>query len=378
VESTTVPLFTEHTWRRLGAVCILSLTALSCQAIPPPASFQGPTATVRAEAEGPAAAVSELLEELAPDILETLPDTVKREFEVWVQPTPVLHRFDDSAYEGADGFWSEGHGRIHLREGAESLQRTLAHELVHASLGESWSALPGTIEEGLCDVVAAQLVPEGACELRAGRLSAAAFATGGLELEVEVLLPAEINPRGVRVGCISRIRLLGISPSTLIPADVFEVEAGLSSNELPTNDKKVFYGLSYVLVERIVAAHGFEGLHRLCVEAREAGFDEVPAAALLNAAGLRSAEPGEWRRAIHEAIGEAELRTLLLIYPSALLDAVARIFGPRTRVEVDLSGASPLRAAIGVPGGDGTARVELGLLVAANPVISRENPVQGE
>lgn len=363
--------------RRLAAILLPCLAAISCQVVPPPATFDGPSGRVRAGAQEEAEAVHQLLEVLHPRILETLPDTVERRLEVWVQASPALYRFSEAtSYDEADGFWSEGHGRIHLREAAGNLERTLAHELVHASLGESWSALPGTIEEGLCDVLATRLSPENAEEMRAGRLSAAAFATGGLELEVEVLFPGHDHPGGVRIGCLSRVRLLGIVSNALVPEDVFEVEAGLSSTDISTDEKKVFYGLSFVLVERIEARHGFEGLHQLCLRAREEGYERVPREWLLEAAGLESARLEEWRSAIHGAIGERELRTLLLLYPSALLDTAARIFGPGARVQVDFSGTSPLRARIAVPGSE--AEVELGLLVSAFPEIAGKNEVREE
>jgi len=370
---TPIPLLA----RRLAAAVLPCLVAISCQVVPPPATFDGPSGRVRAGAQEEAQEVHELLERLHPRILETLPDTVERELEVWVQASPALYRFSEAtSYDEADGFWSEGHGRIHLREAAGNLERTLAHELVHASLGESWSALPGTIEEGLCDVLATHLSPENAEEMRAGRLSAAAFALGGLELEVEVLLPGDDHPGGIRIGCLSRVRLLGLASSDLVPEEVFEVEAGLSSTDISTNEKKVFYGLSFVLVERIEARHGFAGLHELCLRARGEGHERVPREWLLEAAGLKNAGREEWRSAIHGAIGDPELCTLLLLYPSALLDTVARIFGPGTRVQVDLSGTSPLRARVAVPGSE--AEVELGLLVSAIPEITAKNEVRPE
>lgn len=362
---------------RLAATLLVTWSALACQVTPPPAAFVGPSGTVRAQRGERAEEVHELLGELQPRVLALLPDTVRRDLEVWVQPTPALYRSDEATtYDEADGFWSEGHCRIHLREQAGDLERTLAHELVHASLGESWRALPGTVEEGLCDVVAARLCPTSATELRAGRLSAAAFATGGVELEVEVLFSGEASPRGLVVGCLSRVRLLGAVSGDLSPLDVFEVEAGLSSTDLSTDEKKVLYGLSFLLVERIVAACGFEGLHRLCTSAREDGLEKVPAEWLLQAAGLGMAHPAAWHAAIHHGIGDRELRTLLLLYPSALLDTVARVLGPATRVAVDLSGTSPLRARVAVPGSE--AEVELALLVSSLAADPRKSGGIGE
>src|SRR4030095_9983937 len=104
---------------------------------------------------------------------------------------PALWAFARSAYSDADGFWAEGVGRIHLRTGAERLERTLAHELVHQCAGEMFEELPGTLEEGLCDLVASLACPESAARLRAGRLSSAAFATRGLVVALELKLEGE-------------------------------------------------------------------------------------------------------------------------------------------------------------------------------------------
>lgn len=362
--------------RHLGVVLLLSFAGTACQAVPPPSAHAGPSALVRAPAPEQAAEASAQLESLQPRILATLPDSRRRELEVWIQASPALYQHSASDYEEADGFWSERYGRIHLREGAEDRERILAHELVHASLGESWTRLPGTVEEGLCDVVSGLLCPEQAPQMRAGRLSAAAFATGGMQLEVELAVPTAQHPLGVELGCVSRVRLLGSVLPTLDPGDVFEVEAGLSSTELPIVEKKVLYGLSYVLVERIVERSGFEGLHALCLRAEAEGLEEVPGDWLLDAADLHLAGRREWRAAIHDAIGDAELRTLLLLYPKALLDTVERVFGIQVRVGVDLSGRSPLKARVSVPGSD--AEVDLALVIIGRPGPVEKSAFPGE
>ncbi|MFT7671218.1 MAG: hypothetical protein ACI8X5_003935, partial [Planctomycetota bacterium] len=221
---------------RLCAALLLT-AAVSCQAAAPIASYDGPGARVRATELEQAKEVSELFETLAPQVAELLPDTKCRANEVWIQEQPKLYLFSGETYNEADGFWSEHHSRIHLREDASGLERTLAHEIVHASLGESWSVLPGTIEEGLCDVVSVLLAPEDADSMRAGRLSAAAFATGGLELEIELYLPTDESPQEIRIGCLSRMRLSGRVQEGFNPNDVFSIPAGLSTTKMPTSDK---------------------------------------------------------------------------------------------------------------------------------------------
>ena len=345
-------MHSSHRPKPLRALCpTLLLAALgACQAVPPAASFEGPTGRVRADDDLRAEEVSDLFEELLPRVAACLPDAECRAREVWVQVTPTLYRFSETSYEEADGFWSESHGRIHLREDAQSLSRTLAHELVHASLGESWEVLPGTIEEGLCDVVSVLLCPEDSVGMRTGRLSAAAFATGGLELEVELFLPAEPLAGGVQVGCMTRMRLQGDVRPEFQPGDVFTIPAGLSTTDLPTNDKKALYGLSYLLVDRIVDRIGFIGLHRLCLRASREGLEELPSAWLLDAAGIGSEGLAAWREALQEAIGPHELRTLLELYPELLADSASRVFGHGAAVRVDASGAGPVAASVRLQG----------------------------
>ncbi|MCB9915406.1 MAG: hypothetical protein H6828_09690 [Planctomycetes bacterium] len=346
---------------RLALLALCALTA--CQVGPPPASYRGPAGLVRAGGAARAAEISDALCELAPRVEALLPDAHAPELEVWVQARPALYRFEGDVYAEADGFWSETHRRIHLREAPDTLRRTLAHELVHASLGASWERLPGSLEEGLCDLVSVALAPEQAVEMRAGRLSAAAFATGGLELDVEVRVPIDAGPDGLGLGALTRLRLFGEVSEGLDPSDVFDVSAGLSSTRLATNDKKALYGLSFLLVERIVARVGYEGLHELCLRAAREERDEVPRAWLLEAAGLTDAGPVAWRRAIHGALTARELRTILMLYPEALLDTAQRLFGRHGTVAVDLSGASPVRARVTLPWSEAT--VELGLVVEA-------------
>lgn len=345
--------------RLLYAPLLLAFGA--CQTAPPAAHFEGPGGIVRAADMANAEQVSNIFENLRTRVSGLLPDAANRAEEIWVQETPELYRFSGDSYSEADGFWSEGHGRIHLRRDAQSVPRTLAHELVHASLGDSWDALPGTIEEGLCDVVSVMLCPEDASDMRTGRLSAAAFATGGLELEVQLYLPGSVQSGNVEIGSMTRVRLMANTPPSFSPAEVFTLEAGLSSTHMPIDDKKALYGLSYLVVDRIITRRGFLGLHRLCLKAKAAGHDEVPSSWLLEAADMADATLFDWRVALQEAIGPAELQTLVDLYPNLLTDSAARFLGSRTRVEVDRSGAAPLLASVRVSGSQTMLDLRLGL-----------------
>jgi hypothetical protein len=342
------------------ATGLLALALSACQATPPAAFHEGDGALVRADDVLRAREVAQLFDQLHPLVTEQLPDSNCRAREVWIQSQPQLYLFSGATYQEADGFWSENHGRIHLRNDAQSLARTLAHELVHSSLGPSWEVLPGTIEEGLCDVVSVLLCPDNSTGMRTGRLSAAAFATGGLELEIELFLPAEAGAGKVQIGCMTRMRLQGEVSPDFDPQDVFTIPAGLSTTDLPVNDKKALYGLSYLLVDRIVARVGFEGLHDLCLEAARQGLAEIPAPWLMEAGGMESSGAGKtWRTALRAAFGPEELQTLVNLYPELLEDSAGRVFGPRAAVYVTHTDRSTVAASVRVTGTDSTLDLRL-------------------
>ena len=210
-----------------------------------------------------------------------------------------------------------------LSRHADHLERTLAHELTHAVLGETWAMLPGSLEEGLADHVSAALVDDGAARLRAGRLSSAMLATGGLEIDVDVLRPradvdlATAEPRG----WAARVRLTG-DAGAADPLDVFRLSAGLSSTRLDTGTKRGFYGLAYLVVAAVVDRGGYAALHALCAEAAEEGLDRVPLDRVLAAAGL-DADAATWRARAAASMSEADVVELVRMYPAFLVDALA-------------------------------------------------------
>lgn len=303
------------------------LLIVGCQVTPPQHGAATPFGPVRAESEARAERVAEMLEELYPAVQAWLPGSRSGEVEVWVQESPALYRLGSSSYSEADGFWAEGPGRIHLRENADSLRRTLAHELVHASLGKTWAALPGTLEEGLCDLASAQLCPESASRMRAGRLSSAGFVTGGLRLELELAVPKEVHTLGLGVRFTARLRLEGEDKNRVDPLGVFEQHAGLSSSTLPSDEKKAYYGLAFLVVERIEERQGVAHLYDLCADARRNGDGTIPTGALLESAGLDH-DPESWSRAIADALGEDELIELVRMHPSFLVEALTQLLEP--------------------------------------------------
>jgi hypothetical protein len=347
-----VPALKTPVFAALRNALLLTFSASTfqaCQVAPPASSATARFGVVRAADSAEAKRVATLLDQLAPRVVSLVPDTRTQELEVWVQESPALYRFSTSSYSDADGFWAEDRGRIHLRASAENIERTLAHELVHASLGRSWRTLPGTLEEGLCDVVSARLCTSGATHMRGGRLLSAAFATGGLVLELEVIVPAEVHPLGIRTAFNTRVRLEGDPPLELDPLEVFHLKAGLSSATLTTEVKKACYGLSYLVVERIVDRRGFTGLHELCRRARAEGRSEVPQEWLLEAAEL-TPELRSWREAVAVSLGSAELEELVRTHPEFLVQALSGFFAHWTDRDALETALPAIHARLGLPG----------------------------
>ncbi len=330
---------------RFGALLAALAASLPAGCLAPAPAERAPSTlgVVRADDRALAAHVSARIAELAPRVEALLPDASLEKVDVWIQEEPELYAFPlpfpfaATSYAEADGFWAERPGRIHLRREAQDLERTLVHELVHAALGESWRALPGTLEEGLCDVVAVQLSDSGAESMRAGRLSAACFALGGLEFDLEVQLDLDDEwsgersgepgdefaapRRAARLSYVARILLQNEKATLTDPRRVFDVRAGLSSTRMESANKRAFYGLGFAVVQRIVERRGIEGLHRLCVEALAEGRPEVPIERLLAAAELPADREG-WRRALLEDLTRRDLAELVGMYPAFLSDAL--------------------------------------------------------
>ena len=290
-----VSLSPKHTPIGLFSLAgVAGVLLLSCMAAPPSSTrtFEGPYPRRRLRRQGARRDRGE-----APaGLLEALPDTSFAALEIWVQ-APGLYRFNSEGTADAEGLWSPSHRRIMLSRHADHLERTLVHELTHAALGESWRMLPGSLEEGLADHVSASLCEDGAARLRAGRLSSACLATGGLALDIDILPGARQARRGAPSsrGWSTRIRLKGDTPEA-DPLDVFRLAAGLSSTRLDIGAKRGFYGLAYLVVSRIAERGGYERLHALCEQAAQRGDDEVAVEDVLLAARLGT-DPAQWSAA---------------------------------------------------------------------------------
>jgi hypothetical protein len=336
---------TAHLTKHLAfpAAGVAGVLLLSCMAAPPSSVLAFDGGRVLAADPTEAERVETLLARLQPELLGLLPDTSFEDLDVWVQDTPSLYMNATEASTDAEGLWSPTHQRIMLSRHADHIERTLAHELTHAALGESWGLLPGSMEEGLADHVSGSLCESGASRLRAGRLSSACLATGGVSLQVDVMPRADSVPAGTpRTGWSACIRLKGEADGT-DPMDVFRLAAGLSSTKLESGAKRGFYGLAYLAVSRIVDREGYEGLQGLCLRAEQQELSRVPASWILEAAGLDAA-PDSWRSAAAGSMGEPELIELVRMYPDFVSDAVhgylsstgARLEDP-AQLEVEIS-----------------------------------------
>ena len=309
--------------RDLALSAALLITA--CQTAPPTYEVAMEGDMVRADSPFLATHVAGMLDRTRDQVISLVPGSTKAPLEVWLQDELQLYRFRRGSYEHADGFWAEEAGRIHLRTEARHLERTLVHELVHSSLGDAWSVLPGTLEEGVCDWVSTHICPYSAAQLRAGRLSAACFGLGSLEIEVELRSACSGSAEEVMGSYASVLLEGGIDPPTS-PKEVFQLEAGRSSSGLSGPRKKALYGLAFFLVDRIASREsGLEPLYELCVLAKAQGLPEVPTEWLLEAAGLEGLKACQWEPGLAQAFSGAELAELVAMYPDFLGSAIDRL-----------------------------------------------------
>lgn len=197
--------------------------------------------------------------------------------------------------------------RIRLRAGLDRdrLRYALAHELVHALLGPDWDPLPAIVKEGLCDVVAIELVPEAAAYIRARRLFDASLAFGG-DMALEVLYFEPTAGRRAQL-----VIPLGDTSDAETPHRTPLQALALAGRGMHLSDRladgDALYGYGFVIVERIVRAEGdYEVLGDMARTASEVGHDVVPAEWLLAAADL-GVDRRSWSLALRDAVSAPEL-----------------------------------------------------------------------
>ena len=262
--------------------------ATACLAPPPPIVVETPFGEVRARDEGSAAEVAVLLERLLPEVRAILPGTQDRSIDVWVQKELAVYLFHRRP-ESVRGFTlledEFDAKRIHLQEGGQS-PWYLAHELVHALIGPSWSPLPGILEEGLGDVVAERLNPEYENHIRSHRLLNASAFTDGLALDLLYRLPSPDQPRSDWPTTHVRTCMRFADPVAPGTLERLLVTPRGQLHEHWADIPETFYGISWLIVSRMVERVGLQGVHELCLRAHDEGLDLVPIAWIAEAADL--------------------------------------------------------------------------------------------
>jgi hypothetical protein len=286
-----------------------------------------PFGEVRAASRGKATEVAELLERLAPEVKALLPDAQDRSIDVWVQEHLAVYLFHERP-ESVRGFTlledEFDAKRIHLQESGQS-PWYLAHELVHALIGSSWATLPGILEEGLGDVVAETLNPEYEDHIRAHRLLNASAFTGGLALEVTYREPGDGPSRSWPVVTASGCLQLG----SQLPAGTLQELLRTPRGELHRRWADIpesFYGIAWLIVKRASERIGLEGLHTLCLRARDTGLELVPVGWLEDASGLDfDALDAEF---LASCFDRRTLQTALFLQPDAFAEVLVDALEP--------------------------------------------------
>ncbi len=259
----------------------------------PAACVDGPAGRVCASTPELAADGAARIERIVTALRATLPGLRDVPLDVWLQPRPQILWFVplDPTLGAVYNSWT---GRIHATEGHRDLDVALAHEVVHALLDGSWSELPATLEEGLCDQMAARIA-DGGPRLRADRLLRAAAAAGGPPMFLRLETPDggwSEHALDIRIDVEPGFDLL----------NTFSRSSHQVHVVLGPRDRAVWYGTAFVAAGRILALHGPQGLRDLCRATRDDDADR--AIATLSAAAELSSTPAPWHAAILAELDE--------------------------------------------------------------------------
>jgi hypothetical protein len=215
----------------------------------PPIARSSPSGEVRAFSDADAARLADELGRLGPEVRTLLGSTR-------APPRVFLER---EAIPGPVDALTTGNKIVIGAEAREEELVVLAHELAHWYLDGAWAALPGSVEEGVADVVAAQVLPEWRETLRGQH--------------VHALATAEPLPDPGSALQLS-------SEECMRPGDEAQLRA--------------VRALGYSVAQRI----GLARLHALCADARAQGRGTLASELLMSEARLGERDLEAWRHAL--------------------------------------------------------------------------------
>lgn len=306
-------------WRPLLALALV-VAASGCLAPPPRFVKECQFGVVRADHPDTLQRFRTLVEELYPRVVESVPASVPRPCDLWAQNRLRYYRFS-STTDGHHGFTviDSDPARIHVRADSPFPDWIVAHELVHATLGDAWAPLPAVVEEGLCDVIACQLCPHRAGQIRMRRMTGALGYLGKYALYYQYDTPFGADPQLRGLQATHSVRF-----SISYQRNEKSVLEALQLPALPGDtDVGAEYGIGYVIASRIVARHGIGALLEMCQRARVEGLELVPAEWLLRAAELPE-DIASWPLAEILDFDEPELRALALQKRDELIPLLRR------------------------------------------------------
>jgi hypothetical protein len=234
--------------RMRALLASLAFLLAGCLA-PPPVGLESDLGLrVFAGDESTANLVAGFADELAPRLRAELQDPGDEPLEIWVQEETRTKAWGPSW--GHNAFYVPSDQRIHLATATvtgppEMARLVLAHELVHAWHGATWSWLDGPLEEGLADTIALRVVPEAAARLRSQRLLA--LLPQGLDVEL-----------GFARGQPSVMSRIALMPST---SGAYDHRRALGSVAL------IDYGRAFLVVQHFEQQDRLAGLRQACLDA---------------------------------------------------------------------------------------------------------------
>ncbi len=315
--------------RRSLSLVTLALAGATpaCLAPPPPIVVETPFGSVRAETERKASEMAELYVRLAPEVRAILPGSQNRAVDVWVQDELRVYRHQNRP-ESVRGFTLLANEfdarRIHLQSDGNT-PWYLAHELVHALIGNTWKTLPGILEEGLADVIACEVNPEHEGHIRAHRLLNASAFTEGIELELAYRIPgADDKDEGVPFRRTLILRMDDTFTGEMAREILATGRGDLHARwpDIP----EAYYGVAWLIVSRIHERGGLEALHALCERAQAAGLELVPIDWLFEAAELDL--DGMTPRFLASCFTRSEFQRAVFLQPDAFAEAALKGLEP--------------------------------------------------